>query len=47
MNVFNQEDAARISATYGVNYERMVGLKSKLDPKNLFRMNANVPPMKV
>jgi FAD/FMN-containing dehydrogenase len=46
MNVYNKEDASRISATYGVNYERMVALKSRMDPGNLFRMNANVPPRK-
>jgi FAD/FMN-containing dehydrogenase len=30
--------------TYGPNYDRMVALKTKFDPANLFRLNANVAP---
>ena len=33
-----------MKATYGVNYDRMVALKTKVDPNNLFRLNANVAP---
>lgn len=29
---------------YGANFERLVALKAKHDPMNLFRLNANVPP---
>ena len=29
---------------FGVNLERLVALKAKYDPKNLFRMNQNVAP---
>jgi len=28
---------------YGANFERLVALKAKYDPMNLFRLNANVP----
>jgi hypothetical protein len=29
---------------YGANFERLVALKTKYDPTNQFRLNANVPP---
>ena len=31
-----------MKATYGVNFDRLVALKTKVDPNNLFRLNANV-----
>ena len=34
----------RVRSTYGGNYPRLVKLKDKYDPTNLFRLNANVPP---
>jgi len=43
VNEFN-EDGGRMKATYGVNYDRLVALKTKLDPNNLFRLNANLAP---
>ena len=33
-----------MKATYGVNYDRMVALKTEYDAGNLFRLNPNVPP---
>jgi FAD/FMN-containing dehydrogenase len=38
------ETRARLSATFGKNYDRLVGIKNKHDPRNLFRLNANVTP---
>jgi hypothetical protein len=43
VNEFN-EDAGRMKATYGVNFDRLVALKTKFDAGNLFRLNANVAP---
>ena len=34
----------RVRATYGVNYTRLVALKRKYDPRNLFLRNANIDP---
>ncbi len=36
--------ADRIRGAYGGNYDRLVALKRKYDPTNLFRLNANVKP---
>jgi FAD/FMN-containing dehydrogenase len=39
-----EEGADRIKAAYGANYERLVALKNKYDPTNLFRHNQNIKP---
>ncbi|MBM0104716.1 FAD-binding oxidoreductase [Steroidobacter sp. S1-65] len=36
--------AAQINANYRGNHQRLVALKTKYDPTNLFRLNANVQP---
>ena len=39
-----EEGGERIRAAYGGNYQRLVDVKTKWDPGNLFRMNKNVAP---
>jgi FAD/FMN-containing dehydrogenase len=38
------EGEDRIRATYGANFDRLVEVKRRYDPGNLFRSNRNVPP---
>jgi FAD/FMN-containing dehydrogenase len=39
-----EEGDDRIRAAYGKNYDRLVDIKTKWDPANLFRMNKNIVP---
>lgn len=40
-----EEGERLLRASYGdANYERLVGIKTKYDPDNLFRLNQNIPP---
>ena len=41
---FGEEKEAMLRDAYGSNYDRLVALKNKYDPGNLFRMNLNIPP---
>ena len=38
------EDEMRIRATYGANFQRLLEVKRKYDPENLFRVNRNIRP---
>jgi FAD/FMN-containing dehydrogenase len=40
----DEDGLARLSTTYGSNWERLVEVKRKYDPANLFRLNRNIPP---
>jgi FAD/FMN-containing dehydrogenase len=44
VNTEPSADEQRLRATYGDNYSRLVQLKNKYDPTNLFRLNANIKP---
>jgi hypothetical protein len=42
---FGEEGESLVRAAYGGNYDRLVTLKNKHDPTNLFRMNQNIRPV--
>ena len=44
VNYLGEEGADRIKAAYGPKYEKLVAVKKKYDPTNLFRVNQNIQP---
>jgi FAD/FMN-containing dehydrogenase len=44
VNFLTQEEGARVGAAYGENYQRLVAVKDRYDPTNLFRVNQNIRP---
>ncbi len=44
VNTEPSADEQRLRATYGDNYSRLVQVKNKYDPTNLFHLNANIKP---
>ena len=44
VNHLDADDRGRIGAAYGPNYQRLVALKQKYDPDNVFRLNNNIVP---
>ncbi len=41
----HDDDATRLEAAYGENFERLRRVKGRYDPDNFFRVNRNIPPM--
>ena len=44
VNFMMDEGQERVQATYGDNYDRLVAIKNKYDPANLFRVSQNIKP---
>ena len=44
VNFLSSDDESRVRAAYGANYDRLVALKNRYDPTNLFRVNQNIRP---
>jgi len=44
VNEPDAEEATRIRVAYSDNFGRLVALKKKYDPTNLFRLNQNIKP---
>lgn len=44
VNFLTEEEQHRVPAAYGENYSRLVAVKNKYDPANLFRVNQNISP---
>jgi FAD/FMN-containing dehydrogenase len=44
VNFMPQDETDRVEGAYGSNYERLLALKAKYDPGNLFQLNQNLRP---
>ena len=44
VNFMTDEEGDRVAAAYGSNYERLVEIKRRYDPENVFHKNQNIKP---
>ena len=44
VNFMMDEGQERVQATYRDNYDRLIDVKSRYDPTNLFHVNQNIKP---
>jgi len=44
VNYLSADDAGYTRDAYGSNYERLVELKRRYDPDNIFHLNQNIDP---
>ena len=44
VNYLADDESARIANAYGPNFDRLVEIKRRFDPDNLFRLNHNIDP---
>jgi FAD/FMN-containing dehydrogenase len=44
VNFMTAEEGNRVAAAYGSNYDRLVQIKKRYDPENIFHLNQNIKP---
>jgi FAD/FMN-containing dehydrogenase len=44
VNYLGDDDGARVRAAYGPNWDRLVAVKKRYDPDNVFHLNHNIDP---
>lgn len=44
VNFMTEEESDRVAAAYGTNYARLLHLKKRYDPENMFHLNQNIAP---
>ena len=44
VNFMTAEESDRVAAAYGANYDRLVQIKRRYDPENVFHLNQNIKP---
>ncbi len=44
VNFMTEEEGGRLESAYGSSFQRLVELKNRYDPTNLFRLNQNIRP---
>ena len=44
VNFMTEEEEERFESAYGSSFQRLVELKNRYDPTNLFRLNQNIRP---
>jgi len=44
VNFMTEEEGNRVAAAYGSNYDRLVQIKRRYDPENVFHLNQNIKP---
>ena len=44
VNFMTEEEGSRVAAAYGLNYDRLVQIKRRYDPENVFHLNQNIKP---
>jgi FAD/FMN-containing dehydrogenase len=44
VNFMTEEEGSRVAAAYGSNYDRLVQIKRRYDPENVFHLNQNIKP---